>query len=257
MPRLAGITIFPFKSLAGVRVERRPLRSQGALSGDRTYALVDADGRYINGKRTAAVHLLRSTFSDDLRTIHLRTGETSRTFDLETERAELQSWCSDFFAQPLTLRVSPDGGFPDDTESPGPTLISTATLKAVARWFPGLPVDEVRRRFRANLEIDADEPFWEDRLLSRGEEPCRFSIGGVTLLGTTCSKRCVVPSRDSHTGEPWPGFQKEFLQRRQASLPAWAPPERFDHTYRLAVNTKVPESEWDKTLTVGDRLELL
>ena len=49
-----------------------------------------------------------------------------------------------------------DGGFPDDRDAAGPTVISTESLVEVASWF-GLSLDEARNRFRMNLELSSDE----------------------------------------------------------------------------------------------------
>ena len=43
-----------------------------------------------------------------------------------------------------------DGGFPDDRDAAGPTIISTESLVEVASWF-GLTLNESCHRFRMNL----------------------------------------------------------------------------------------------------------
>jgi hypothetical protein len=52
------------------------------------------------------------------------------------------------------------------------------------------------------------------------------------------------------------GFQKRFSDLRRETLPPWAPAARFDHFYRLAVNTRVAPTEHGKLLRVGDPLQL-
>ncbi len=152
-----------------------------------------------------------------------------------------------------------DAGFPDDLESPGPTVVSTATLRTVAGWFAGLNEDEVRRRFRANLEIDAEgndlPPFWEDRLCGPAGQATRFRVGDVVFSGTNPCQRCIVPTRDAATGDAWPRFAKAFAQAREVSLPAWAERSRFDHFYRLAVNTRLAGA--GGRIRVGDAVEVL
>jgi uncharacterized protein YcbX len=39
---------------------------------------------------------------------------------------------------------------------------------------------------------------------------------------------------------------------RRATLPSWAPTERFDHFYRLSTNTRVPSADQGKFLRIGD-----
>jgi uncharacterized protein YcbX len=126
----------------------------------------------------------------------------------------------------------------------------------VARWFPGIALDETRDRFRANLEVDAAEPFWEDRLLAENLGVVRFEIGAAQLLGTNPCARCPVPTRNPYTGEAIHGFAKAFAQKRQATLPDWAPTSRFDHFYRLSVNTRPVRSQ-PATIRVGDELKIL
>ncbi|MFD1586614.1 MOSC domain-containing protein [Halorientalis brevis] len=255
MRELARITVYPVKSLDGCTLDSATIGAHGALALDREYAIFDADGAYVNGKATARIHRLDAAFdpaTHDL-TVGERGTDERHTYCLrdETERAALNEWLSDFFDEPVTVERDAEGGYPDDTEIHGPTVISTGTVRAVADWFD-LPPENVRRRFRANLELDATEPFWEDRLFADHGEVVPFSIGDVTLLGVNPCQRCVVPSRDPDTGEESEGFRERFVRKREATLPAWTPSDRFDHPYRLMLNTDVPESEWGAELAVGE-----
>jgi uncharacterized protein YcbX len=115
----------------------------------------------------------------------------------------------------------------------------------------------MRIRFRANLEIGGSEPFWEDRLYGEPDTIVAFRIGRVILHGTNPCQRCVVPTRVTATGEVQSEFSQIFRARRQDTLPDWAAVSRFNHYYRLAVNTQVPESEIGKTLHTGDEIEIV
>lgn len=204
------------------------------LAGDREYAMVDEEGKWINGKRTPLVHRIR------------------QAPDLADPQAAEQ-WLSRQLGMPVRLERDPEKGFPDDTNAPGPTLVSTASLREAASWFGISGLEEARRRFRANLEIDGVPAFWEDQLIGGW-----FQIGDVRLYATNACARCVVPSRDSRTGEiPEAAFQKIFADRRRASLPMWSDPGQFSHYYRFALNTRVPESEAGKVLRLGDDLQRL
>ena len=68
-------------------------------------------------------------------------------------------------------------------------------------------------------------------------------------------QRCVVPPRDPETGEGWPDFAQTFRARREETLPDWADRTRFNHFYRLAVNTRAPQSEAGKRVRVGDEVQ--
>jgi hypothetical protein len=257
-PYLARIDIFPIKSMDGVSVPQAMVLASGALACDRAYALLDAQNRFINAKRTAAIQRLRTKFSKDMSSVTCRKeGESEAvTFHLKDQQQELEAWLSDFFEQPVTLASNPSAGFPDDTEAAGPTVISTATLETVASWYPDISVEEVRRRFRTNLELGGVPAFWEDQLFSPEGKPVKFTIGDVVLEGVNPCQRCIVPTRSVETGQATPNFQKVFLQKRAVTLPEWTHPGRFNHFYRLAINTNV-NNQPNKTLTIGSPVELL
>jgi uncharacterized protein len=254
--RLHRITIYPIKSLDGVLVDEVEVLSVGGIANDRRFALLDAEGRIVNGKRTAAIHGIRAVY--DLPNMRVRLADVARDsaadFSLIESKPEISGWLSVALGVTCELAENTTGGFPDDTDAPGPTLVSTATLRAVASWFPGLSLDEVRRRFRANLEIDGVEPFWEDQLVGPAGSEVAFQIGEVAWLGVNPCQRCVVPTRAADTGEVTPVFQKHFANSRQQSLPPWAPADRFDHFYRLAVNTRPASKEPGGRLRIGDAL---
>ncbi|HVW36020.1 MAG TPA: MOSC N-terminal beta barrel domain-containing protein [Pirellulales bacterium] len=254
---LARITVYPIKSLDGVEVERATLLPGGALEHDRQFALVDELG-FVNGKRTEAAHRLRSSIDWAARTLAISSGgsvvdEKGRTFRLDSDRATLVEWLQRYFNLDDSLRLVENtaGGFPDDAEAPGPTLVSTATLECVASWFPGITLDEVRRRFRANLEVGGVEPFWEDHLYAEADQVVRFAVGDSLLEGVNPCQRCVVPTRNSLTGEATLRFAKQFAERREASLPPWAARSRFDHFYRLSVNTRGTSGGQESQVRIG------
>jgi MOSC domain-containing protein len=252
--RLHRITIYPIKSLDGVAVGGIDVLANGGLTGDRRFALLDEEGRFVNGKRTPAVHQIRATYHIPKMQVRLEDHVRNKAvdFSLIESKQEIGIWLSAALGVSCELAENTTGGFPDDTDAPGPTLISTATLRAVASWFPGLSLDETRRRFRANLEIDGMEPFWEDRLVGPAGNEVPFQIGDVGWLGVNPCQRCVVPTRTPDTGEVTPTFQKLFAGRRQDSLPPWAPADRFDHFYRLAVNTRLAPNQSGGRLIVAD-----
>ena len=256
---VSRIAIHPLKSFDPILVESAQVLANGALQHDRRFALVDSAGRFINAKRTPLIHSLCVQLDPGTRTLTAtqRTGEIPRQWQIDSQRPDLERWFSAYFSMDVTLVEDDAGGFPDDGAAPGPTVVSTATLQAIAEWFPGLTVDQVRLRFRANLEIAAAEPFWEDRLFGTAPDSVRpFRVGDVLLAGTNPCQRCVVPSRDPVTGSIWPGFSQQFSQRREEQLPPWAPRGRFDHFYRLAVNTRLI-GRGSGVIRIGDPVELM
>jgi uncharacterized protein YcbX len=260
-PRLANIRLHPIKSLDPVHVKEARIGPGGGLEFDRAWALYSADGQWVNGKRTAAIHLIRAAYAPDVNSVTLSVPGDSRniptkTFAFPGDTAAASQWFSDFFERPITVRHSPEG-FPDDTIANGPTIVSTASLQAVCDLFSGMRVDEARQRFRTTLEIDGVPAFWEDRLFGEEERSAvRFRIGEVNFEGSNPCARCPVPPRDPRTGEIIAGFQKIFSDYRRSHIPAWCPESRFDHYYRMATNTHVASSEAGKVLRVGDPLLL-
>jgi uncharacterized protein len=260
-PRLAGIRLHPIKSLDPVSVTQAHIGPSGGLALDRAWALFSLDGKWVNAKRTPAMHLIRAVYSPDLGSVTLsvpgdRRQIPSRSFAFPEAHEDAAEWFSVFFEQHLLVRYSPDG-FPDDSIANGPTIISTASLQSICEWFPGIALDDARHRFRTSLEINGVPPFWEDQLFGADERSVvRFKIGELSLEGSSPCARCPVPPRDPFTGTNLDGFQKRFTQLREQTLPSWSPRERFDHFYRFAVNTRVASSEAGKLLRLGDPLLL-
>jgi ferredoxin-NADP reductase/uncharacterized protein YcbX len=258
MAYLSRIFVYPVKALDGVSVRSSPVLSSGALADDRRFAMFDGLGQFINGKRNARVHLLRSAYDPATQslTIAAGAGGQAKTFNIFSERAALEGWLTNFFEFPVSFRENVAAGFPDDTDSPGPTFISTGTLQAIADWF-GLTLDQTRARFRTNLEVDGVPPFWEDRLYGLRGTTVRFRIGQVLLDGINPCQRCVVPARDSLTGKSLPDFAKRFVELRRKYLPEWAETSRFNHFYRVAINTKLVPDQPGAQLTIGDGVEVI
>jgi len=259
MPTLSKILIYPIKSLDAIEVPETMLLPGGALVHDREFAIVDQQGRFVNGKHTAKIHALRSTYDLPTRTITLRIQDSDRpaeTFHLDDDRHDLATWFSEYFGYTVTLQQNLHMGFPDDTDASGPTVVSVATLEQVASWFPDLGIEEIRNRFRTNLEVAEVPAFWEDQLFGEDSQQIPFQIGSVHFLGSNPCQRCIVPTRDHLTGDRYPDFQKKFIAKRQATLPAQVALDRFNHFYKLTLNTKVSASEAGKVLRVGDTISV-
>jgi uncharacterized protein len=290
MPTLDQITIYPVKSLDGLEVVECGLLDSGGLENDRRWRLVDMDGRVLNAKRSPLFHAIRAEFelderlvtlwvdpaavqaaalpAADLKRLRVLAGNTSGhavrdSFHLVPGQGGPCEWLSEVFGFGVLLQERADGGFPDDRDSSGPTLVSTATLAEVARWF-GFDLAESRRRFRVNLEIGGCDAFWEDTLASPARpelqpsfldlppdlpvdpyadlpppEPREFSIGKATFIATNVCRRCVVPTRDSRTGAVTAHFRDAFEARRSRGMRADVDAGAWGTLYRLAVNTKL------------------
>jgi hypothetical protein len=290
MPTLDRITIYPVKSLDGLELVECGVLASGALENDRRWRLVDMDGRVLNAKRSPLFHAIRAEFDLDERLVTLWVdpaaikaaalpaadfdrlqglagnpgGQVIRdSFHLVPGQGGPCEWLSEVFGVGVLLQERVDGGFPDDRDAPGPTLVSTATLVEVARWF-GFDLAESRRRFRVNLEIGGCDAFWEDTLASPARpelqpslldlpadlpvdpyadlpppEPRAFSIGDARFIATNVCRRCVVPTRGSRTGAFAEHFRDAFEARRSRGMRADVDARAWGTLYRLGVNTRL------------------
>ena len=159
----------------------------------------------------------------------------------------------------LALRGSWCGGAlgrtPRRPRRPGPTLISTASLEEVARWF-GFDLAEARRRFRANLEIGGCEAFWKDTLASPARPALNPSLADLPpisrLIPTPiCRRPSLGNSRSARPGfgrqAPASGaWCRAAIASPGPSRPTSATRSRGGcgrtHLYRLGVNTVTDRS---------------
>jgi len=278
MPTLDRITVYPVKSLDGVDLTEAAVLPSGALENDRRWQLTDIDGRVLNAKRSPLFHAIRAEFDLAARLVTLSIDPlalaarvipgierlaslAADTFPLVPGPDGPCGWLSEAFSTDVLLLERPDGGFPDDREAPGPTLISTASLEAAARWF-GFDLIEARRRFRANLEIGGCDAFWEDTLASPARpdvpslldlpsdlpadpyadlpplEPREFTVGEARFRATNVCRRCLVPSRDSRTGAVTEHFRDAFEARRSRAMRPDVDTAAWRTLYRLGVNSR-------------------
>lgn len=255
MAHVARLRVYPVKSLDGVEVDAASVTAGGTLAGDREYALVGPDGNPITARRTAALHRLRTDYHPGTRllTVEAPGDDAPARFDLADEPGAAAAWFSAYLGREVTLRRNAESGFVDRPGA-GPSVVSTATIAEVATWFDDLTPEGVRRRLRANVEVDGVPAFWEDRFVGGGAPA--FVVGGgddeVRVEGVEPCARCVVPTRDPDTGEPTEGFRETFIERRAETFPEWADRKAFDHDYALMLIARVPEAYRGKTLRVGD-----
>ncbi|MGL5064171.1 MAG: MOSC domain-containing protein [Microcoleus sp.] len=259
MPYVASIHIYPVKSLDGIAVSEATILASGALKGDRTLAIFDDLGQFVSNKRNSGVHFLRLSFDVENGTICLKIQGTEHEFffQIDTERAEIEAWLSSYFGFHVKLVENLLVGFPEDKTSPGPTLISTETIAEVASWFPRVSVNEMRQRLRANIEIGDVPPFWENQLFGEAEEVVRFQVGQAIIEGINPCQRCIVQTQNPQTTETYPKLPQIFTPKRQETTSDWVNQSRFNHLYRLSINTRVTPQAAGKIVQVGDKVEVL
>lgn len=255
---LSRIVIYPIKSLPGAVVPEARVLPSGALDWDRRLAIEDSAGELLTAKRTTELHRFRVSYRLDVPSIQISgDGGGARTFHLTDELDALSDYLTCALGTEARVIENRETGFPDDEESNGPTVISHATLKRVRGLFQGLQLEEIRRRFRTNLEVNGVPEFWEDRLYGDDDVPIPFQVGSVCFGGTNPCARCVVPTRVPDTGVETPMFARLFTMFREETLPSWAARRRFTHFYRLATNTiLIGTGSGDGMIRVGDPVAL-
>jgi uncharacterized protein YcbX len=226
---------------------------------DREYAIADENGEFINGKSNTLVHKIRNIFDFEEGTIAFYQTENNswRKYHLEKERPAIEAFLSHHFGQKAFLIQNKTGRFMDIPDLSGVSVVSTASLQKVNSWFEDQDLEETRKRFRTTLEIEGVEAFWEDNLFASEGKAIEFKVGEVSIFGMSPRARCVVPTRNTKTGEVTHAFPKIFAKNRAAALPAWSKMAEYGHYYHLAVDCHIPATELGKTLKTGMELKIV
>ena len=211
MGRVAWVALAPVKGLALELVDEVDLTESGPAN-DRRFFLVDENDRLVNAKGIGVLQQVHATFDEASSTLTfaMPNGKTvSDTIALDGEldahfwgtpkhaRRVVGPWSdaiSDLAGKHLQL-VMPDGPAPDRLRSGAASLVSTASLRALA---DELGVDEVDgRRFRMHFGIDDVEPHEEDTWLGK-----RVQIGEAIVIPQGNVGRCAVTTQNPDTGSP-------------------------------------------------------
>lgn len=232
------IRVYPVKSFDSIELESARITQAGNIEFDRQFAFKCDDGNYLNAKRYPEILKLRSEFDLANSRIALKTENQSLDFDLRIENRELNEFISEYIHRKVMLYENMNGGFPDDVKRPGPTICSTESFELLSSWFPELSLDNLRRRFRANIELTApgSNGFWEDEILFKQKPEISFKESKLKLV-KPCP-RCPVPSRDPDSSERDRTFQINFEKNRK-DYRNEENHELFPHYYMFAINTDV------------------
>lgn len=220
MRTVVGLTIYPFKSAAGIHVETAEVDAVG-LRDDRAWMAVDAEGTLISQRTHPRMALLRTRLDEDvlevsapeMATLRLPRAEPSadrhsqyrvwfsRRYAVDAG-AEAGGWLSDYLGQtcrvlrsvrpPGAQLLTPEGRVRGSFADASPALvISRASLDDLnGRLEVPLPMD----RFRPNVVVDGFGAYEEDQW-------GRAAVGDVPTRGGTPCPRCATTLVDQETAE--------------------------------------------------------
>ncbi len=224
-PHVAGLWVYPVKSLGGVRVPASPVGPLG-LERDRRWMLVDADGRAVTQRELPALALLAVALDDDggvtvtapggaaLRLAPASAGAPRRPvrlFDDVVDAAACDPAADRWFAARLGAPVRAVY-FPDDVVRPvEPRYAAPGDRAAFADAYPVLVASQASlddlnarlaergeppvgvERFRPNVLVAGAPAYAEDDWRT-------FEAGDVALALVKPCARCVVTTVDPARG---------------------------------------------------------
>ena len=250
---LAGLAVYPVKSLGGVTLAEAPVEPWG-LQHDRRWLVLDPDGNVVTARECHALLGLTATPAGDAAivlsgrdgsTIHVAAppgGDSlplslSRLASVRSAGRDADEWVSSQIGRRVRLGWLDDprrrpvseahGGLPGDTLSgadAGPLLLATrASLRQLDDWLveeaaargEDRPAPLRMERFRPNAVVDDDlEPFVED-----GWKQLR--IGDVDFRVSELCDRCVMTTIDPVTLKGGKEPLRTLARRRQWDHKTW------------------------------------
>jgi uncharacterized protein YcbX len=187
--------------------------SRAGIAGDRAFAVLDPQGRLVNGKRLGPMVLIQPRFDPLACTLELGFpgGQVvsgvvelgpryvapfgSRPRAVRPVRGPWSEAISRWARQPLEL-VSLDEAGDGADRGPSVSLLSTAALSELAK-AGGVDGPLDARRFRMTFGIDGVSAYTEDGWVGR---EVRIGEAVVRVLGNV--GRCAVTTQDPDTGHP-------------------------------------------------------
>lgn len=218
---VSALNFYPVKSCRGTPLSEAVIGARGIV-GDRSYMLVDADGRFLSQREHARMALIEPRLTVDALTLAAPRQETiSIPVLARGERSEVTvwrdrceavdqgdaaaGWASSFLGTSCRLvRIADDAvravdrdfavsdddqvGFADGY----PFLLTTeeSLVDLNDRMAEALPMN----RFRPNIVLSGVEPFAED-------DWRRIRIGEIVFAVVKPCARCVITTTDQATAE--------------------------------------------------------
>lgn len=226
---------------------------------DREFAMLGSDGRFVNGKRTGRVNQLAATYDLNNYQVNFteRGADNMESFNLLEENEKISAYLSDFFQLEVAFLHNKEGRLLDVPDRSCVTILSEASLSYLSAEMHHEDIEDMRLRFRANIEISGVPAFWEERLARLSREPVQCRIGDVSIAGNSLRARCNVPPKDPLTGELDKKFVAAMLRAREKNIPDWSCVGELDSLYYLSVDCSLPASEKGKRINIGDELVII
>lgn len=211
---VAWISIAPVKALGLVQL-REVFVDEFGIRENRRFYLVDAGGRFVNGKRLGSLVRVAPEWDEASETLALRLPDGS----VVSGRIELGGpLLTNFYGRPVPGRFV-DGPWDEAlsalageplrlvlTDIPGDavdrgrggavTLLGAASLEALAR-AAGLDGSVDGRRFRMTFGVAGLPPYAEDEWLGRD-----VAVGEAVFRPSGNVGRCAVTTQNPETGVP-------------------------------------------------------
>lgn len=257
--KISKIRIYPIKSLGHVEVETAEVGIH-ALKNDRLFAMVDEDGRYMNGKRNWQVNQLKSEFDLSNKVVFFsnKEGGEKKSFELKEGNAELDNYLSVFFETKLKLIQNETGAFMDIPRQSSLTVVSEASLRSLQKDLNRHSLENMRLRFRTNVELSGVDAYWEELLYLQPGFGMRFKMGEVEMIGVSPRARCNVPPQNPDTGEMDYHFVKNIIESRNQHQQTASKILQFGRSaYFLTINVFLPQSELGKKLNLGEEIKII
>ncbi len=258
-PTISKLRIYPIKSLGHLELTEAEIGTF-SFTNDRIFAMIDAQGAVMNGKRDWRVNLLQTEYKLTEGTVILskKGGNDKIEFELKANNPKLNEYLSECFDTELTLIENTEGQLMDIPKASSITVVSQASLEALQKDMHQFTLENIRSRFRSNIELSGVDAYWEEALYNEPGYGIRFEIGDVTMIGISPRARCNVPPQDPLTGEMDHNFVKHMIASREKDKYATAKLMMYGKAaYFLAINVFVPASEAGKTIRVGDKIDII
>tara|TARA_B110000211_G_scaffold233430_1_gene299657 strand:- start:2126 stop:2932 length:807 start_codon:yes stop_codon:yes gene_type:complete len=254
--KLARIRIYPIKGLDPVELNEVHVWKYSLLH-DREFAMVAEDGTFVNGKSKFPVNLLKATYQLEEQKVTLsnRDGSNQQSFKLDENNQELIAYLSAFFKTNIRLIRSTQGELMDIPKLSSITVVSTKSIQSLQKDFPDHALEDLRLRFRTNLELSTLEAFDEEDLFDKPGKGVHFTIGDVEFIGISSRARCNVPPKDPMTGETDKSFVKKMMDSRKASLPENNLLLARGNYYQFTVDVFLPENQEGRIIRIGDEVK--